>query len=514
MPLVFRKLQCNPKAHHSKIATMKKFYILLLFFVIGSTPYALAQEYDWVSLSNVLPSALYNDVYAIGNEVWICSGNSAELFYNDAAGTTSFTSYTTPSAFICIHMLNTDVGYAGSETGRVYRTTDGGKNWTLLLPLTGASVNAISFPPTNNDTGYTCGEGGRVYSISASGTTKMNSGVVSNMSSVYFPSDTHGWVCGEDVIRHYTSESGQWNFDQNYPGNFNCRKIFFSNDSIGWIVGGIGDKGAIIHTTNGINWTYQTDPNPSGGVLNAVFFHSDGMHGWAGGNFGKVLKTNDAGENWSTVEIGTTGLINSIFFSTYNLGFLVGGYGEAYRYGEISESDSTNTTLTNIDINNVLIDNFNTVIFNYYVELPAGTTEIPNITATATVSEAIVNITQASALPGMATIVVTAKDGETQQTYTINFTVITDIGDFEQLDKLNIYPNPAKNKFGVQGLKFKDEEVIIEIYDLNSRKLLEQQIPARSENAEIDVSHLKNGVYLCNFISGNNSITQKLIIQK
>jgi hypothetical protein len=40
----------------------------------------------------------------------------------------------------------------------------------------------------------------------------------------------------------------------------------------------------------------------------------------------------------------------------------------AYLNFDVSEpGNSTNATLTNIDINNVLIDNFNTVIFNYYV---------------------------------------------------------------------------------------------------------------------------------------------------
>jgi hypothetical protein len=77
-----------------------------------------------------------------------------------------------------------------------------------------------------------------------------------------------------------------------------------------------------------------------------------------------------------------------------------------------------------------------------------------------------------------------------------------------------LFPNPAKNKFRVQSSAFKVEDATIELYDLTGKKLLEQQIPAGTVNAEIDVSHLKNGVYFCRLVSEKYSATKKLIIQK
>ena len=62
----------------------------------------------------------------------------------------------------------------------------------------------------------------------------------------------------------------------------------------------------------------------------------------------------------------------------------------------------------------------------YNVELPAGTTEVPTVTATATDSNVTVDITQATGLDGtnnVATVTVTAEDGSTTKTYTITFTV-------------------------------------------------------------------------------------------
>ena len=61
---------------------------------------------------------------------------------------------------------------------------------------------------------------------------------------------------------------------------------------------------------------------------------------------------------------------------------------------------------------------------------------------------------------------------------------------------------------------FKVEDAEIELYDFTGKKLLEKQISAGTENAEIDVSHFKNGMYFCRLFSEKYNATQKLIIQK
>jgi hypothetical protein len=60
-------------------------------------------------------------------------------------------------------------------------------------------------------------------------------------------------------------------------------------------------------------------------------------------------------------------------------------------------------------------------IFNYNVVLAPGTTLVPVVTATATDNTLTPAITQATALPGTATILVTAADGVSTITYSINF---------------------------------------------------------------------------------------------
>lgn len=77
-----------------------------------------------------------------------------------------------------------------------------------------------------------------------------------------------------------------------------------------------------------------------------------------------------------------------------------------------------------------------------------------------------------------------------------------------------VYPNPAVSIINLQSLIFSQQPSVIEIYDLNGRKLIEKHIPAGSEVTEIDVSQLKNGIYFCTISAQEKSATQKLIIQK
>ncbi|MCK5840374.1 MAG: lamin tail domain-containing protein, partial [Bacteroidales bacterium] len=108
---------------------------------------------------------------------------------------------------------------------------------------------------------------------------------------------------------------------------------------------------------------------------------------------------------------------------------------------------------------------------------------------------------------------------------TENTSGITGIED-ELPNKLDfvIFPNPARDKFKVQGSRFKVkrsevhlrriQDWRVELFDLFGEKLLEKQIPAGTETVELDVSSLQSGFYLCKISTQEHSLTKKLIIQK
>lgn len=83
---------------------------------------------------------------------------------------------------------------------------------------------------------------------------------------------------------------------------------------------------------------------------------------------------------------------------------------------------SNDATLKSLTYNGVSVPDFAPEKTHYDVELAAYITALPTITAETNDAKATFNITGPSAIPGTATIDVTAEDGETQKRYTIAFT--------------------------------------------------------------------------------------------
>jgi subtilisin-like proprotein convertase family protein len=88
------------------------------------------------------------------------------------------------------------------------------------------------------------------------------------------------------------------------------------------------------------------------------------------------------------------------------------------------------------------------------------------------------------------------------------------IGDKFEMEQFELFPNPAVSVVSIQSSVFNQQSAVVEIYDLNGKKLAEKYFPAGSEEIEMDVSHLKSGVYFCTMITEQGYATKKLIIQK
>ena len=104
---------------------------------------------------------------------------------------------------------------------------------------------------------------------------------------------------------------------------------------------------------------------------------------------------------------------------------------------------STNAGLSDLTLNGKLVTGFDTTTMTYNVELANGTIEVPTVVAIVTdTGKANAVVTAAGSLPGATTIDVTAEDGKTTKTYTINFTIAELIAEEEQILRLNWSSNP------------------------------------------------------------------------
>ena len=84
---------------------------------------------------------------------------------------------------------------------------------------------------------------------------------------------------------------------------------------------------------------------------------------------------------------------------------------------------NTDATLANLTVDGVAIAGFAPDVLEYEMELPYGTIVVPTVVGTPTDPNATVVVTPAAALPGITVVLVTAEDGTTELTYTVEFTV-------------------------------------------------------------------------------------------
>ncbi|MEM8893700.1 MAG: cadherin-like beta sandwich domain-containing protein, partial [Bacteroidota bacterium] len=132
-----------------------------------------------------------------------------------------------------------------------------------------------------------------------------------------------------------------------------------------------------------------------------------------------TVTANDIGANavvnaTSTVP-GTTAVVvtaeNTTTTETYNVVFTIA-------------DPARDASLSDLKLDDVLIDGFDSAKLDYQVVLPFGTAELPTVTATVTDTNASLSITQASTgTDSVATVLVTAQDVNVTRSYTVDFSI-------------------------------------------------------------------------------------------
>jgi hypothetical protein len=156
-------------------------------------------------------------------------------------------------------------------------------------------------------------------------------------------------------------------------------------------------------------------------------------------------------------------------------------------------SDATLSSLT-VDVGD-LVPPFDPAVLDYTLEAPPGTTSV-TVNAEATDANAMVveaeTVVDVSSLSGMATVVVTAEDGTTTQTYTVTITVSTVGIDIYPVNNIRLYYSPLSDQLKV----FNSSEMeMLEIYSITG-KLLGAVTTRNQESLDISTAGLPHGIYL------------------
>lgn len=286
---------------------------LALTGIIKGTPI------KWYRNGNLIEGA--NDTILIANQA---GSYHATTFESNGEGSKWIWQNNKPTgnALNSIHFINNQIGWTVGDLGSIYKTTDGGVNWQVILLDSMTNFNGVFFKDLHN--GWIVGDKGVIFHTTDGGINwyKQYSNTSIRLNKTFFITAISGWIVGENGTVLYTNNSGNTWQVQSSGTLATLKSIHFINTTTGWICGG---NGTILYTNNaGLNW--QTQSSATTILIEDIFF-IDQQNGWAVGEQ-KILKTQDGGLNWSILDApssnGFPPKLNTIFFTDTQTGWAAG----------------------------------------------------------------------------------------------------------------------------------------------------------------------------------------------
>jgi photosystem II stability/assembly factor-like uncharacterized protein len=390
------------------------FFILVIIFLL-SLPTYIHSQWVW---QNPLPQGnrLYDVIFINHNTGWI-TGRYGSILKTTDGGDNWNLSYVNQDFYLYAnYFINENTGFTGGSGlsyyyGCIYKTTNGGQSFSESLLQDSIGIFQIIF--TDNFKGWACGTKGLNGAILHTTNTGNN--------WTFQQVNTSGWIMRMSFINSNTGFSVEYNgkiFKTTNGGNnwnllytdafSGLESIFFINESTGWI---LGDAGVLRKTTNGgLNWISISDLridgygffikflNENTGWLstantyykNGILKSTNGGLNWIDqntqietdewfwniciqdsnnissvGDYGRIIKTTNLGNNWLLKSKGTISDIGKIFLKDINTGYVTANsYSDCLIYKTTNSGTNWNTLnyFSNKHYGNIRFINENTGI--------------------------------------------------------------------------------------------------------------------------------------------------------
>jgi photosystem II stability/assembly factor-like uncharacterized protein len=318
----------------------------------------VSAQATWQPLANSISNIngqRYDDVFFIDENIgWAANGYYAAV-YKTIDGGKNWTEQLNESTlgshhyFRNIEFLNNDIGFLGTLNNAFFKTLDGGNTWNRVNNITPYPAAICGLCTVGSTTVYGCGAyftPAYIIKSTDSGTTWEYidmSAYANALVEIYFLNENIGFVSGRNnnggTILKTTDGGITWTeiFNSNIVGEYVWKlQILEANNNVifGSVESVAPNLGKLIKSTDaGITWNSFNAPETD---IQAVGF-LDENHGWMGGHNTGFYETLNGGQTWTNLNIG--GNLNRIFFINNSLAYASGT--SIYKF--TSETLSTNT---------------------------------------------------------------------------------------------------------------------------------------------------------------------------
>jgi len=212
---------------------------------------------------------------------------------------------------IDIEMFDDRNGWAVGG-GRVFRTIDGGENWTSFSFLRNSHIRGVHFLDKNFGVVYEVWDqrNNQLYNyITLDGGkswTQYELPETSSFSKLKFTDYNHGWMLNSEALWYSADTSKTWTKNPNIDVQ-NGFSFDFIDNNTGWVAANFNE---VYRTYDGGNsWETSTLPFTNQ-TFDMVFV--DKQRGFISGNNGVIFVTNDGGKSWLYESSFTSGWLLAV----------------------------------------------------------------------------------------------------------------------------------------------------------------------------------------------------------
>ena len=300
---------------------MKRSVIFLVFLSIN---FCFAQ---WIPSQSGTNQTLHSVCFLDSTTGWIV-GNSATVLKSVDGGKNWESHFLGISQNLySIQFINKTHGWIVGDSGIVLETTNAGTDWQLQNSGTDKTLFSVFFIDTL--TGWGVGDSGVIICTVDGGLswTKRESGVNSQLRSTYFFDSQLGYAVGHYGTILSTFDGGiNWSIES-YSPNFNLNSILITEMVTTWTIGSDSDYPYSLIFRKLIDEPgWPLNYIQKGGMLNSVYFTNENT-GYVAGESGVIIKTVNAGDSWRSQNSNTEKNLYSIFFTDSIRGWAVGDSG-------------------------------------------------------------------------------------------------------------------------------------------------------------------------------------------
>jgi len=296
-------------------------------------------------------TVLLNSVKSVSNLIGWAAGNTAVVRKTTDGGVTWSNGNPNPGVITgdIYNIEAIDANNAWCTTSPaatfIYRTTNGGTNWTQVFTQVGGFIDAIAFVDVNNGFAY-----GDPVSARWSLWKTTNGGVNWDSTGLNLPQaggeagynnaltykGTNIWFGTSNTKVYHSTNSGLTWTSGVTTGNVNSFSLAFNNLNLGLVGGSILQR----TTDGGANYSTLTALG-TGSITGLAGAYSGFWYTRAT----NIYYSSNSGDNWSTAFTGTTNALSDIDISTPNCcpaGWAVGAGGAIIGLGLVGISNNNN----------------------------------------------------------------------------------------------------------------------------------------------------------------------------